>query len=161
MGGAALSTASPLAAVAAAGGWFEVHGDRLRLKAHTDLPPALVESAFAEARDWHARHREALAHHRTLHPADKAAGLAWAEMQVRWHRLHGEQVSAWRCAACREPIGGREALTLADDNRVHLDTLDCLTRYGERWRGAATRALASMGLQPPADDEGSTCWAAH
>jgi hypothetical protein len=47
--------------------------------------------------------------------------------------------------------------TTGDGNRVHLDDahgLDCVIRYGERWRGAATRALVAMGLRPP---EGGDC----
>lgn len=145
-----MSAASPLAAVAAAGGWFEVHGDRLRLKARENLSPAVVASAFAEAREWHHRHREALAHHRPLHP--EAAALAWGEMVNRWHRRHGERLPEWQCAGCMAPIGGGQALALADSNRVHFDTFDCLGRYGVRWRGAAAQALAAMGLHPPADD---------
>ncbi|MGH7111039.1 MAG: hypothetical protein ACREFK_11490 [Stellaceae bacterium] len=151
-----MSGPSPLAAVAAAGGRFAVRGDRLRLTARTNLPAAVVESAFAEVRGWHHRHREALAHHRALHPADEAASLAWGEMQARWHRLCGERVAEWQCAGCREPIGGFDALPLGDGNRVHLGDragLDCLLAYGPRWRGAASRALRAMGLHPPADDD--------
>jgi hypothetical protein len=43
-------------------------------------------------------------------------------------------------------------LGTVDGNRVHLDDaqrLDCLIAFGVRWRGAATRALAAMGLQQP------------
>lgn len=143
---------SPLTAVAAAGGRFEVRGDRLRLTAREILPLIVVENALAEARDWHQRHREALAHHRVLHPESEATGIAWGEMVNRWHRLHGEKVAEWTCAGCGALIGGREVLMLADSNRVHLDTLDCLLAYGRRWRGAATRALAAMGLEPPAEE---------
>jgi hypothetical protein len=98
---------------------------------------------------WRARHREALAYWRALHPVDEAAGFAWGEMQVRWHSLHGERVPHWQCAGCREPIGGRTVLTLADTGRVHLDKLDCLLRFGDRWRGEATASLMALGLTPP------------
>lgn len=160
-----MTPSAVLAEVGAAGGWIEARGDRLRLMARGPLAPDLVErvraakpallAIFAERADWHHRHREALAYHCALYPKSEAAALAWSEMQNRWHRLHGERVSAWQCAGCGAPIGGREALTLSDGNGVHLDTLDCLLAYGRRWRGAATRALAAMGLQPPPDDGGA------
>ena len=62
---------------------------------------------------------------------------------------NGTRVAQWRCAGCGEPTGGREALALADGNRVHFDNLDCAIRYGERWRGTASRMLIAMGLQQP------------
>ena len=111
--------------------------------------PALL-AILGEARNWHRRHREALAHWSALHPAPEAAGLAWGELEDRWHRLHGAPVPSWQCAGCNKPIGGLAALDLADGCRVHLDTLDCLISCGERWRGAATEALMALGLRPPA-----------
>jgi biotin operon repressor len=102
------------------------------------------------AADWRARYREALAHWGALHPDDEAASIAWGEMQVRWHRLHGARVPASQCCGCGDPIGDRKALDLADGRRAHLDTFDCLIAYGARWRRAATEALAALGLQPPA-----------
>jgi hypothetical protein len=155
-----------LAEVGAAGGRIEARGDRLRLMARGPLPPDLVErvramkpallAILAEAPEWRARHRRALAHHSRPRPADEAAGISWGELVNRWHRLHGERMPEWQCAGCGAPIGGREALPLGDGARVHFDEahgLDCLARYGQRWRGAATRALAAMGLQPPAEDD--------
>ena len=100
--------------------------------------------------DWRARHREAVTHWSAFHPADEAARLAWAEMQLRWHQLHGRRVPEWQCAGCGESIGGLAALALTDGNRVHLNKLDCLLSYGERWRTAATCALMALGLRPPA-----------
>jgi len=113
-----------------------------------DHKPALL-SMLAEATDWRARYREALAHWRALHPAERAAGLAWGELQDRWHRLNGARASEWQCAGCGQPIGGLEALTLADGNRVHLDKLDCLLAFGERWRSEAAAGLRALGLDPP------------
>jgi hypothetical protein len=62
-------------------------------------------------------------------------------------------VPEWQCAGCGEPIGGLPALDLGNGNRAHLERLDCVIRYGVRWRGAATRALAGMGLQAPAQED--------
>jgi hypothetical protein len=135
-------------------------GDKLVVRAGTrPIPGELVRTmrdrkvellaALAEAAEWRARYREALAHRSMLHPAEEAAGIAWGEMVNRWHKLHGEKVPEWQCAGCGALLGGFDALDLADGNRVHLDTLDCLARYGRRRRGTATRALAAMGLQPP------------
>jgi hypothetical protein len=141
---------SPLTEVAAVGGWFERRPDgRLRLKARAPLAPAIIESAFAEAREWHARHREALAHWSALHPAEEAAGLAWGEIQARWHRLHGERAPEWQCAGCGEPIGGFAALDLAHGSRVHIDGCDCLLAFGKRWRSEATAGLRALGLDSP------------
>ena len=62
----------------------------------------------------------------------------------------GERVSPELCAACRRPIGSAAALSLIDGNRVHdRPDNDCLIRHGNRWRGAATRALTDMGLHRP------------
>jgi hypothetical protein len=46
-------------------------------------------------------------------------------------------------------MGGLAALDLADGNRVHLDKLDCLLSFGERWRGEAANGLRTLGLDPP------------
>jgi hypothetical protein len=114
----------------------------------------IVVAALTEPFDWHARHREALSHWSALHPSDEAAQLAWGEMQCRWHRLHTEETTEWQCAGCGERIGGVAALDFQNGSRVHLDKLDCLIRYGDRRRGAATRALIAMGLRPPAGEDG-------
>jgi hypothetical protein len=79
----------------------------------------------------------------------EAAWLVWGELQDRWNRLHGERVAQDLCCGCRRPIGDGQTLDLCDGNRVHFDDLDCLLQHGRRWRGAATRALTAMGLQPP------------
>jgi hypothetical protein len=83
-------------------------------------------------------------------PAAEARRLAWGEMEWRWHKERGERVSPELCAACRRPIGSAAALSLIDGNRVHdRPDNDCLIRHGNRWRGAATRALTDMGLHRP------------
>jgi hypothetical protein len=101
--------------------------------------------------DWRARHREAIRHWSLLHTAEEPAELAWGEMQNRWHRLHGARAPEWQCAGCGEPVGGLAALTLVDGNRVHVDKLDCLLRFGERWREEAAAGLRALGLDPPVD----------
>jgi hypothetical protein len=108
-----------------------------------------ILAALAEATSWRARHREALAYWAVLHPSDEAAGLAWGEIQMRWHRLHGERVPKWQCAGCGEPVGGLPTLDLADGARVHLDRLDCLLSFGQRWRGGATVGLRALGIELP------------
>jgi hypothetical protein len=111
---------------------------------------AEVIQALADATGWPARHSEALSHWRALHPEHEAVWLAWAELQVRWHKLHGELVPADLCGGCRRPLGDGETLALGDGNRVHLDDLNCLLQHGERWRCAATRGLTALGLRAPA-----------
>src|SRR5262249_55848937 len=80
---------------------------------------------------------------------DAARRLAWGDLQNEWHRLYGERWPTWQCAGCDAPIGGLEALSLPDGNRVHLNPIDCLIRFGRRWRGAADEALVVLGLEPP------------
>jgi hypothetical protein len=88
-----------------------------------------------------------------LHPAEDAEQIACREMQWRWHRLYGWREPEWRCAGCCQQIGGLALLTLGDGNRVHLDRLDCLLRFGERWRSEAAAGLHAIGLDPPADPQ--------
>jgi hypothetical protein len=118
-----------------------------------DHKPVVISALMA---DWRAGHRKALAYWSAFRPSAEAAALAWGEIQLRWHRLHGARSPAWQCAGCRSPIGGRTALDLADGNRVHLDGLDCVLRFGERWRREATAGLRALGLNPPADSESGT-----
>jgi hypothetical protein len=114
----------------------------------------IITALADEARDWQTRHKEAIQHWATPHDKGEAARLAWSEMENRWHRLHGVLVPASRCAGCGSGIAGTIPIfDMGDGNQVHFDSLDCLIRYGQRWRGAATRALVAMGLQPPASDD--------
>jgi hypothetical protein len=87
-------------------------------------------------------------------PRGEAERLAFGDLVVEWHREHGERVPAWQCAGCGEPIGDLGSLDFHDGNRVHFDEQrSCLTRYGQRWRGAAAQALAAMGLQAPPEGD--------
>ena len=134
----------------------------IELSAPAPLPADLVSrireakplllAVLGEAAEWRARHREALDHWQTVHPEAEAAKLAWGELQNRWHRLHGERVPKWQCAGCGDPIAGRPTLDCGDGNRVHLNSLDCVIRFGACWRGAATRALTALGLRLPAGE---------
>jgi hypothetical protein len=148
-----------IAKVHEAGGTIHRDGDQIDLRAPAPLPADFVASIreakaavleiLAEAPDWRARHREALACWSALRPGEEAAGLAWGELEDRWHRRHGTRVPQWQCAGCGKAIGGLAALALADGNRVHIDKLDCLLRFGERWRSEAAAALRALGLSEP------------
>jgi hypothetical protein len=135
------------------GGRLTIRGPKLAepvallLLAHK---PAVLAALAA---DWRARHREALAWWGALRPTADASRLARGQLENRWHRLHGRRTPEWQCAGCGEPIGGLPALNLADGNRVHLDKLDCLFSFGQRWRTEATAALQPLGLDPPADGD--------
>jgi hypothetical protein len=74
-------------------------------------------------------------------------------MVNEWHLLYGRRWPQSQCAGCGEPIADRAALTLADNNRVHFEDVDCLLRYGERWGGAAVTALHRFGLDLLAEFE--------
>jgi hypothetical protein len=80
----------------------------------------------------------------------EATALAFNDLVVKLHWRHGERIPQWQCAECREPIGGFEALALADGNRVHFETLSCLLRYGEGWRRRAAAGLQAFGITPAA-----------
>jgi hypothetical protein len=80
---------------------------------------------------------------------DAAKRLAWGDVENEWHDLHGQRRPSWQCAGCNAPLGGSQALNLPDGNRVHLEPIDCLIRFGKRWRGAAREALVAFGLEPP------------
>jgi hypothetical protein len=138
--------------VAAEDGKLVVRGPRraepiaLLLLAHK---PTVIAALAGE---WRARHREALAYWSSLRTVEEATGLAWGEMEYRWHRMHGERAPEWQCAGCGEPIGGLAALELADGNRVHFcESLNCFFNFGDRWRREATTGLRALGLDPPAD----------
>jgi hypothetical protein len=152
---AVLADTGPIASAAQEGGGGVLNPWRNGATVQHSTAPSSSDRAIpTPAADWHARHREALAHWSALHPADEATGLAWGEMQDRWHRLHGTRAPAGQCVGCGEPIGGLAALTLADSNRVHLgDSLGCLLAFGERWRNEATAGLRALGLDPPAGVE--------
>jgi hypothetical protein len=116
---------------------------------HSAVESSPDRAVLAPAAAWRARHREALAYWSAFHPAAEAAGLAWGEIENHWHMQQGERVPHWGCAGCREPIGRLEGLTLGDGNRVHLNKLDCLLRFGERWRSEAAAGLQALGLDLP------------
>jgi len=80
--------------------------------------------------------------------------LAWGDLENEWHELHGRRWPSWQCAACNAPIGGSQALNLPDGNRVHFEPIDCLIRFGKRWRGEAREALVALGLEPTGLDGG-------
>lgn len=83
----------------------------------------------------------------------EAQQLAFAEVELRWHRRHGELVDVGLCAGCLLPLDRSTALHTGDGNEVHHGDDDaCLIAYGKRWRAAACKALAGMGLTPPDQD---------
>jgi hypothetical protein len=84
----------------------------------------------------------------------EARRLAWGDVENEWHERHGQRWPSWQCAGCNAPLGGSQALNLPDGNRVHFEPIDCLIRFGKRWRGDASEALVALGLEPPRLDGG-------
>jgi hypothetical protein len=113
----------------------------------------VLSLATIDARCWHERFT-AKAFEWLLGPRDWEAAkrLAWGDLENEWHHRRGKRWPAWQCAGCQRPIGGLEALNLPDGNRVHFDPIDCLLRFGRRWRGEARAALIALGLDPPHSD---------
>jgi hypothetical protein len=85
---------------------------------------------------------------------EEAQRLAWGDVENEWHDLHGQRRPSWQCAGCEKLIGGLAAVDLPDGNRVHLKPINCLIRFGKRWRGDARKALVALGLEPPRLDGG-------
>jgi hypothetical protein len=83
---------------------------------------------------------------------DAAKRLAWGDLENDWHHQHGKRCPSWQCAGCDAPLSGSQALDLSDGNRVHFEPIDCLIRFGRRWRGTARAALIALGLEPPDSD---------
>jgi hypothetical protein len=152
----------------------ELAGDNLILRTGTMAVPAeLVRqlrtekvavvaalAASSEPRDEAWWRRELVA--RTAHwlvggrAFADAQRLAFNQLEVEWHREHrGHRghVPRSHCAGCGQPIGSRAAFDLGDGNRTHLDRLQCLILYGDRWRDEAKRALIAMGLRPPSEED--------
>jgi hypothetical protein len=80
---------------------------------------------------------------------EEARRLAWGDVENEWHDLHGRRWPSWQCAGCNAPLSGSQTLSLPDGNRVHFEPIDCLIRFGKRWRGDASEALVALGLAPP------------
>jgi hypothetical protein len=114
------------------------------------MPPTAGRDAAWWRRELTVRTLDWLLDGRTRAEAER---LAINHLVLEWHRDHGAHVPKWQCAGCGKPIGGMGALALADGNRVHFQTLDCLLCYGERWRAAGTAALRALGLNPPEEVE--------
>ena len=79
-----------------------------------------------------------------------AKRLAWGDLENEWHYQHGRRWPTWQCAGWNAPIGGSRAPNLPDGNRVHFEPIDCLIRFGERWRGDASAHLSHWGSNHPA-----------
>ena len=104
------------------------------------------------AADWRDLYEEraAIRQYEASYSRQEAERLAWGEVVNEWHMTHGERTPRDHCAGCLKPIdGGEKALDHADGTRTHMaDGFGCITKYGDRWRGAAEKALAGMGLVP-------------
>jgi hypothetical protein len=117
--------------------------------------PSVVSAWIAS--DWQRFYdeRAAIRQHDGYYTKQEAERLAWGEAVNEWHKRHGEQVPPTGCAGRLKPIGdGEEVLDHADGTRTHLaDGFDCVIKYGDKWRGAAEKALVEMGLVPPGSGE--------
>jgi hypothetical protein len=77
---------------------------------------------------------------------EAAKRLAWGDLENEWHYQHGKRWPTWQCAGCDALIGGWQAVNLPDGNRVHFEPIDCLIRFGKRWRNVADKALVAFHL---------------
>jgi hypothetical protein len=126
----------------------------LLLKNKPIVMAALAATDRPHNADWRRLYHQLVTMRRGVHYSEaEAQQLAWGEVTSRWHLQHGQRVPASHCAGCDGLIAGTSVLDLPDGCRVHFDGFDCITAYGEKWRGAAERALADIGLVRPPEIE--------
>ena len=106
------------------------------------------------ARRWRRRYLEAIRYWNNGRTLVEARRLAWGAMQRDWLRQYGAKSDPNICAACGEPIVGRDHVIINYGTRVHADGEDddalvCLVDYSFKWRAAANEALLEMGLMSP------------
>ena len=85
-------------------------------------------------------------------PREDAKGLAFSDVILEWHLKYGARPDPRRCAGCGDELAAEAGLVLGDGARVHLDGVrgvNCVTAYGQKWRGAALIALGALGIDPP------------
>ena len=91
-------------------------------------------------------------------PRENAEGLAFSDVILEWHLRYGARPDPRHCAGCGDELATEAGLVLCDGARVHLDGVrgvNCVTAYGQKWRGAALIALGALGINPP---QGFTPW---
>jgi hypothetical protein len=106
---------------------------------------------------WHRWYSLLVRHYRERHPTDLAWFLAYGEAVNLWHSKYGAKDDGQHCAGCGGPLT-LPIEAMPDGARLHAKDV-CLIRYGEKWRGAATSALAAVDVKPRSememsDDEG-------
>src|SRR5262249_14912822 len=79
--------------------------------------------------------------------ATKAAAVAVPAMWAGAAMSRGLGVWQRRLLAALQE---RPFVSLVDG--VHFEPIDCLIRFGKRWRGDACEALVAFGLEPPGLD---------
>jgi hypothetical protein len=86
------------------------------------------------------------------HPRGIAEGLAFSDLVLEWHLRYGARPDPGRCSGCGDEMAPGAGLILCDGARVHLDGdrgVNCVTAYGQKWRGAAVVALRTLRIDPP------------
>jgi hypothetical protein len=68
----------------------------------------------------------------------EAEGLAWGEVELRWHMAHHGPAVPGVCAGCRRPITDEAVISLIDGNKVH-DRRDMAASSVSASTGAAQR----------------------
>jgi hypothetical protein len=83
---------------------------------------------------------------------ESAEGLAFGDVILEWHLRYGAGPDPHRCTGCGDELAARTGLLLCDGARVHFDGVrgaNCVTAYGQKWRGAAVVALGTLGIEAP------------
>ena len=116
------------------------------LAAHKAKVLAALSPSSSEASRWRDRFTaKAVQWFLGDRELEEAQRLAWGDLENEWHQLHGQRCLSLQCAGCDAPIGGSQAANLPDGSRMHFEPIDCLIRFGKRWRGEASEALSHWG----------------
>jgi hypothetical protein len=146
-----------------AGLTVQVDGNNLLVRGPRRLEPVarellrhktIVMAALSSEWQCFYDERTAIRQHGGYYSRQEAERLAWGEVVNEWHMTHGKRTPHDLCAGCLKSIDdAEELLDHADGTRTHLaDGFECITEHGDRWRGAAEKALVAMGLTKPAEE---------
>lgn len=101
-------------------------------------------------RSWIDRYR-AEVQRRGAHPTDVAERRAYEAVLGDWWRERGRRGSPDRCGGCGRALDELDAVMRIEGVPVHIgpNRLDCVVKFGRRWRGEARGALEKAGVRPP------------
>lgn len=144
-----------------AGGRIDVHGDRVRVAAPSQLPQTLMAELRAQKADivrlfasvWFERYEEraAIMEHDGGLSRDEAEAGAFDHCIIEWMNLNPAISKPGRCAWCGKPeADGSVIVPFGSSTHGHAWLHhDCWPEWRRDIRGKAAQALATMGFEEP------------